>query len=71
MNVQIEVVAAEGIVLMSSPKVRALRAFFAEVVIPAMGTVTTSVLRSLRQGRSSQNAVSPDYTLIEGGLAVA
>ena len=71
MNVMIEVVAAEGMTLMASPKVKAVKVYFIEVVIPAMGTVTTSVLRALRQGRSSMNAVSPDSTFIEGGLAVA
>ena len=70
MNVTIEVVAAEAVVLMASPKVKAVMAVFLEVVA-LKSVVTTSILRALRQGRSSQNAVSPDYTLIEGGLAVA
>lgn len=70
MNVTIEVEAAESIVLMASPKVKALRAYFSEVVT-LTSVVSTSILRALRQGRSSQNAVSPDYSHFEGGLAVA
>jgi hypothetical protein len=70
MNVVIEVVAAEGTTLMTSPKVKTQKVFFSEVAA-LTGVVTTSVLRALRQGRSSQNAVSPVHTLIEGGLAVA
>lgn len=70
MDVVIEVVAAQGSALMTVPKVKATRSYFPEVVALA-GVVTTSVLRALRQGRSSQNAVSPVFTLIEGGLAVA
>lgn len=69
MDVVIEVVAAEGIALMAVPKVKTQKVI-AEVVT-LVSVVTTSVLRALRQGRSSQNAVSPVSTFMNGGLAVA
>jgi hypothetical protein len=70
MNVVIEVAAMTLSAEVISPKVKAQKAIFLEVVT-LVSVVATSVLRALRQGRSSQNAVSPVHTLIEGGLAVA
>lgn len=70
MDVVIEVAAAEATSLMSVPKVKTQKVFFPEVAA-LTGVVATSVLRALRQGRSSQNAVSPVFTHFEGGLAVA
>jgi hypothetical protein len=68
MDVVIEVVAAEAVMLMASPKVKTQKVI--QKVVTLISVATTSVLRSLRQGRSSQNAVSPVHTL-EGGMAVA
>jgi hypothetical protein len=69
MNAVIEVVAAEGVALMTSPKVKTHKVI--SKVVTLISVATTSVLRSLiSQGATSRNAVSPDYTL-EGGLAVA
>jgi len=70
MNTVIEVAAMTLTVEVISPKAKTQKVDFPEVVA-LFSVVATSVLRSLRQGRSSLNAVSPDYTLIEGGLAVA
>jgi hypothetical protein len=69
MNVVIEVVAAEATALMTVTKTKAEKVLIR--VVTLVSVVTISILRTLRQGRSSQNAVSPDHTLIEGGLAVA
>jgi hypothetical protein len=70
MDAVIEVVAAEGIALMTSPKVKAHKVI-AEVVT-LISVVTTSILRSLiSQGSTSRSAISPDYITFEGGLAVA
>jgi hypothetical protein len=70
MDVTIEVEAAEGFALMVCPKVEAvIRSFFK--VVGLVTQTSTSILRSLRQGSTSLNAVSPDYNFNEGGLAVA
>ena len=69
MDVVIEVVAAVAEATMTVLKVKTQKVTPKVVVL--ISAVTTSVLRALRQGRSSQNAVSPVFTLIEGGLAVA
>lgn len=69
MDVVIEVVAAEATSLMTVTKVKTHKVI--AQVVTLTGVVTTSVLRALRQGRSSQNAVSPVFTNFEGGLAVA
>lgn len=69
MDVVIEVVAAEATACMTVLKVKTQKVTAKVEVLTS--AVTTSVLRALRQGRSSQNAVSPVFTLIEGGLAVA
>jgi hypothetical protein len=68
MDAVIEVVAATAVMLMASPKTKTQKVVSKAVVL--ISIATASILRSLRQGRSSQNAVSPVYTL-EGGLAVA
>lgn len=68
MDVVIEVVAAECTALMASPKTLTQKVI--EKVVTLVNVATTSVLRTLRQGRSSQNAVSPVFTL-EGGKTVA
>jgi hypothetical protein len=68
MDAVIEVVAAEAVMLMASPKTMTQKVI--RKVVTLISVATTSVLRSLRQGRSSQNAVSPVHTF-EGGLAVA
>lgn len=72
MNAVIEVAAIEVTVMVSviSPKVKVQKTYFPEVAA-LKGIVATSVLRALRQGRSSQNAVSPVNSHFEGGLAVA
>lgn len=69
MDVVIEVVAAEATACMTVLRVKTQKVI--AKVVTLVSVATTSVLRVLRQGRSSQNAVSPVFTLIEGGLAVA
>lgn len=72
MNVKIEVVAAEAKADMLALRVIAIvKGFFAEVVFTTQ-VVTTSILRVLRQGRSSLSAVPGDSILTtNGGEAVA
>lgn len=70
MNAVIEVVAAEAVMLMASPKVKTHKVI--SEVVTLISVVTTSILRSLiSQGSTSRSAVSPDYIFNEGGLAVA
>lgn len=69
MDVVIEVVAAEGVALMTVLRVKTVKV--ASKVVTLISVATTSVLRSLRQGRTSLSAVSPDASSFEGGLAVA
>lgn len=70
MDAVIEVVAAECVALMTSPKVKTHKVI--SEVVTLISVATTSVLRSLiSQGNTSRSAVSPDYNFNEGGLAVA
>lgn len=73
MNATIEVAAIQATVIleMAEPKVRIANGFFAEVVFTTQ-VVATSILRTLRQGRSSLSAIPGNaiYNL-NGGEAVA
>lgn len=73
MNATIEVAAIQATVIleMAEPKVRIANGFFVEVVFTAQ-VVATSILRALRQGKTSLKAIPADalYT-INGGEAVA
>lgn len=69
MDAVIEVTAAEAVANMTVTKVKTQKVDFPEV--PALvSVVVTSILRSLRQGKTALNAVAPDFTL-QGGMAVA
>lgn len=69
MDVVIEVEAAEGMALMTAVKTKTVKVI--AKVVTLIGVVTTSILRTLRQGRTSLSAVSPDLSNFKGGLAVA
>ena len=69
MNAVIEVVAAEAVMLMTSPKTKTQKVF--SEVRTLISVATTSVLRALiSQGSTSRSAISPVLTF-EGGKAVA
>lgn len=73
MNATIEVAAIQATVIleMAEPKVRIANGFFVEVVFTAQ-VVATSILRALRQGRSSLSAIPGDVNnYFNGGEAVA
>lgn len=66
MNVCIEAVVAEAVVEMVTAVVS-----IARVLIQVVAPVTTaSVLRFFRNGRTSMNAVAPDFNFL-GGTAAA
>lgn len=68
MDARIEVVAAECVAFMASPKVKTVKVISG--VVTLLSTFTTSILRSLTAfGRSSISAVAPDFS-INGGAAV-
>jgi len=73
MNAQIEVAAIQMTVtsVMVTPKVRIANGFFREVVFTTQ-VVATSILRALRQGRTSLSSVPAGaFNTINGGEAVA
>jgi len=71
MNVRVEAEVATAAVQMGTALVRAIL----QVVKPAVRlisqTTSASILRSLRSGNSSMNAVQGDTNLMIGGLANA
>lgn len=73
MNATIEVAAIQATVIlqMIEPKVRIANGFFAEVVFTTQ-VVATSILRCLRQGRTSLSSIPAGVSItINGGEAVA
>lgn len=73
MNAMIEVAAIQMTIttVMVTPKVRIANGFFREVVLTTQ-VVATSILRSLRQGRSSLSAIPGNaFYISNGGEAVA
>jgi hypothetical protein len=68
MDVRIEVVAAECVAFIASPKVGTIKVV--SEVVTLLSVFTTSILRSLTAfGRSSISAVAPDFSFY-GGAAV-
>lgn len=72
MDVKIEAAPAGMVIEFNAPaKVRTTNGFFREVVFTTQ-VVATSILRTLRQGRSSLSAIPGDVSItINGGEAVA
>lgn len=72
MNAMIEVAAIQMTItaVMVIPKVRIANGFFREVVLTTQ-VVATSILRALRQGRSSLSAIPGNLYTRNGGEAVA